>query len=206
MNRLAPRLTYANVVATLALFLALGGGAYAAIHLPKNSVGTRQLKKKSVTTAKIRNGAVTGVKIKLSSLGTVPSAARASTAGDAQTLSGKSAEQLTGESKLTCPAETAMVANLCVEEAERSAATWVVATKICAKASRRLPSPGELTGYTYAKNPGTVDWTDSLFYSGSSYYAVSVSVTELSTVFGSYPVSGTEPQALPYRCVVPPGN
>jgi len=41
--RVRGRVTYANVVATLALFLALGGGAYAAFKLPANSVGTRQL-------------------------------------------------------------------------------------------------------------------------------------------------------------------
>src|ERR1700742_2055730 len=46
-------LTYANVAATLALFLALGGAAYAATQLPKNSVGTKQLKKGAVTAAKI---------------------------------------------------------------------------------------------------------------------------------------------------------
>jgi hypothetical protein len=53
-----PKLTYANVVATLALFIALGGGSYAAFKLPKNSVGTKQIKK----------GAVTGPKIKRHSL------------------------------------------------------------------------------------------------------------------------------------------
>jgi hypothetical protein len=37
------RLTYANVVATLAVFIALGGASYAASQLPANSVGTRQL-------------------------------------------------------------------------------------------------------------------------------------------------------------------
>jgi hypothetical protein len=38
------RLTYANVVATAALFLALGGVFYAAVMaVPANSVGTRQL-------------------------------------------------------------------------------------------------------------------------------------------------------------------
>ncbi len=45
----APRLTYANVVATIALFLALGGGAWAALRLPANSVGTRELKQRSIT-------------------------------------------------------------------------------------------------------------------------------------------------------------
>jgi hypothetical protein len=42
-------LTYANVVSTIALCVALGGASYAAIELPANSVGPRQL----------RNGAVT---------------------------------------------------------------------------------------------------------------------------------------------------
>lgn len=64
MRRLTDKLTYANVVATLALFLVLSGGAaYAASHLGKNSVGSRQLKKNAVTGAKIKNGAVTESKI-----------------------------------------------------------------------------------------------------------------------------------------------
>jgi len=60
-----PKLSYANVVSTLCLFLLLGGGAaYAARHLGKNSVGTMQLKKNAVTTAKIKKEAVTGSKIR----------------------------------------------------------------------------------------------------------------------------------------------
>jgi hypothetical protein len=46
-------LTYANVAATLALFLALGGAAYAATQLPRNSVGTAQLRREAVTAGKI---------------------------------------------------------------------------------------------------------------------------------------------------------
>jgi hypothetical protein len=46
-------LTYANVVASLALFLALGGAAFAATQLPRNSVGTGQLKAEAVTAGKI---------------------------------------------------------------------------------------------------------------------------------------------------------
>lgn len=38
MRRIRERLTYANVISTICLFLLLGGGAYAAFHLPKNSV------------------------------------------------------------------------------------------------------------------------------------------------------------------------
>jgi hypothetical protein len=47
------RLSYANVVASLALFLALGGAAFAATQLPRNSVGTGQLKPEAVTSGKI---------------------------------------------------------------------------------------------------------------------------------------------------------
>src|SRR6185295_3088270 len=85
MRRLSGKLTYANVVSTICLVLLLGGGAaYAASHLAKNSVGTKQLKKNSVTTEKIKKNAVTGAKVKkqsltgedinLAKLGTVPSA------------------------------------------------------------------------------------------------------------------------------------
>jgi len=51
-----PKLTYANVIATLALFLALGGGAaFAATQLAKNSVGAKQLKRNAVTAAKVKD-------------------------------------------------------------------------------------------------------------------------------------------------------
>jgi hypothetical protein len=46
-------LTFSNVVACLALFVALGGVGYAATQLPKNSVGSRELKPGAVTPAKL---------------------------------------------------------------------------------------------------------------------------------------------------------
>lgn len=52
-------LSFANVVACLALFVALGGASYAAIQLPRNSVGTKQIKKNAVTSAKVKNGSLT---------------------------------------------------------------------------------------------------------------------------------------------------
>lgn len=59
MRHLRGRITYANVMATVALFVALGGVSYAAVNLPKNSVGAKQLKKNSVNSAKVRNGSLT---------------------------------------------------------------------------------------------------------------------------------------------------
>lgn len=47
-----------NVVAYLALFVALGGTGYAAIRLPAASVGTKQLRNGAVTNRKLQKGSV----------------------------------------------------------------------------------------------------------------------------------------------------
>jgi hypothetical protein len=54
LTRLRARLTYANAMSTIAVFVALGGGAYA-VSVPRNSVGTQQLKANAVTGAKVKN-------------------------------------------------------------------------------------------------------------------------------------------------------
>jgi hypothetical protein len=48
-RRIVDRLTYANVVASIALFVSLGGASYAAFLLPPESVGTNQLQVGAVT-------------------------------------------------------------------------------------------------------------------------------------------------------------
>lgn len=60
--RFLPKLSYSNVIATLALFIALGGAAVAA-GLPRNSVGANQLKRGAVTAAKLKKAAVTSGKL-----------------------------------------------------------------------------------------------------------------------------------------------
>ena len=97
------RITFANVTSFLALFVALSAGSYAAIKLPANSVGAKQIKAKAVTNTKLANKAVTGPKVAANTidgskvkdgslsgadinpttLGKVPSAGTADTAGAA---------------------------------------------------------------------------------------------------------------------------
>lgn len=122
MNRLKPHITYANVVASLALVLALTGGtAFAASQLAKNSVGSPQLKKNAVTTAKIKkeavatakikqeaingslvkDGSLTGSDINLGSLGTVPNAATANTANTTNQITGFTYKGKNGDSDVT---------------------------------------------------------------------------------------------------------
>src|SRR5436190_437883 len=78
---LGARATYANVVATLCLFVVLGGGAYAATQLPAHSVGTKQLRRGAVTSAKIKDHTITGRDVDTSRLGSVPLAANATKLG-----------------------------------------------------------------------------------------------------------------------------
>ena len=61
VSRLKAWLSFPNVVAMLALFVALGGSAYAAGVLPPNSVGTSQLKGGSVTSGKVKDGTLKAV-------------------------------------------------------------------------------------------------------------------------------------------------
>ena len=53
----------AMVVSLIALFVALGGTSYAALTIPRNSVGAVQLKDNAVTRWKIHDGAITAAKI-----------------------------------------------------------------------------------------------------------------------------------------------
>ncbi len=57
MKLIGKHLTFANVIACVALFVALGGVGYAALKLPKESVGTEQLKQAAVTPAKLSDKA-----------------------------------------------------------------------------------------------------------------------------------------------------
>ncbi|HEV7399548.1 MAG TPA: hypothetical protein VGN84_04695 [Solirubrobacterales bacterium] len=63
------KLTYSNVIATMALFIALGGVAVAATQLPRNSVGARQLKRGAVTSAKLAKKSVINGKLGPNSVG-----------------------------------------------------------------------------------------------------------------------------------------
>jgi hypothetical protein len=67
LKRILGRLTYANLMATTAVFIAIGGGAYAA-GLAKNSVKSKQIKNGAVKTADLKNNAVKGAKVKDGSL------------------------------------------------------------------------------------------------------------------------------------------
>lgn len=82
LRKLSTRISPASCLAMVALFVALGGGAYAAsgkIGTPniKNGAVTKvKIKKEAVTSAKIKNDAVTGAKVNEATLSIVPDASK----------------------------------------------------------------------------------------------------------------------------------
>lgn len=142
MKSRRPRLTYANVVATIALFAALGGVSYAATTLPKNSVGTQQIQAEAVRTGKLAEDAVTasrlsqGVRERIAAAGTTTTAtstpdsvkhaetadtaARADTATSADTA--KDAEALGGQ-----PAGHYLTADSVLQSGQTEAGDYIAA-------------------------------------------------------------------------------
>jgi hypothetical protein len=110
LKQIHKRLTYANVMSSIAVFLVLGGAtAFAA--LGKNTVGSKQLKKNAVTavkikanaitSAKVQDGSLTGADLNLGTVGTVPSATNAVHAGSAD--SAKQADSATKAGTASAP-------------------------------------------------------------------------------------------------------
>ena len=103
------RLTYANVMSSLAVFLVLGGATALAAGLGKNTVGTKQLKKNAVTSVKIKNEAVTEGKLANSSVSSAKLAENAVTTGKLENLAvteGKLADKAITTGKLADKAVT----------------------------------------------------------------------------------------------------
>jgi hypothetical protein len=116
MSRVREQLTYANVMATIAVFIALGGTSYAAI-----KVTGRNVKNSSLTYKDLKKNTLGGTRIKESRLGTVPRA---------KTLSGGYSA---GRLLVRCAAGTTPIAGACVETTARPALPWSDAANACAR-------------------------------------------------------------------------
>lgn len=144
MTRIRSQLTYANVTATLALFIALGGSSYAALQLTG-----RDIRNNSLTGRDIRTNSLTGRDIKEGRLDQVPRARRADRLGGfvGGLKNSYSSRQLLDK----CPPGTLPEGGACPEApGPRPAATFSGAAGTCSDSGtefgpgRRLPTLGEL--------------------------------------------------------------
>jgi hypothetical protein len=194
-----PRLTYANVVATLALFVALGGSSYAAL-----KISGRNIKAHTITGKNIKRNSLGRRQIKESNLSAVPRALNAAR------LDGYPAERFL----FRCPEGTIPVAGVCVETQAHPPVAYGTAVLECGSidtksaAGRRLPTHNELMeALTHHEeiqlSPG-----------GELTSEVSASSSEPGRVddlyIGDKGTVGLTPDtfagAKSYRCVAPPLN
>jgi hypothetical protein len=170
-------LNYANVAATLALLVALGGTAAAA------------------TTVIIhRNGEVASNTIS----GHHPPAGAHSNmmAGSISTVD--LASSLRSSLKVHCPAGMQKGFDLCLDSSDHDTASWLTALKTCASAGKRLPSAGELAEiFEFTGAPWGPLWTDTAVNDNNPFQAMTLSVNASRAIS----LTRTSSELVAYRCV-----
>jgi hypothetical protein len=191
------RLTYANVMSTLAVFIALGGSSYAAL-----TINGASIKNRTIAGKKLRQDTLTGAQIRESGLGPVPRAKTADTLGGLTS----------GAFRIRCPADTFPTADVCVEKTVRTPAAYGSAVITCmgvgtpAGPGRRLPTHGELLAALSAVRlaPGG-ELTSNVYPSSAQPGRLDVLyVTDQVGGVGVTPDTGAGAKA--YRCVTDPLN
>jgi hypothetical protein len=192
-----PRISYANVVSTLALILALGGVSYAAV-----KINGKNIKDRTVTAKKIKKNSLGGNEINEGKLGKVPSAVNADTAANANTLAGQPATSF----KLSCPQGTTLVIGQCFETSLRPAANWSDANGSCGAAGRRLPTLSELesarqNNFTVGVPPNNYELTSTFLFAQNP----PVEQIEAISPAGARLLQ-TPTDTRPFRCIQNPTN
>jgi hypothetical protein len=205
LDRLRQRVTYANVMSTIAVFIALGGSSYAALKIDSgdianNSVRAVDVRNRTLSDRDVKRNALSGRSIRESRLDRVPRAR------EADRLGGMTAADLL----VKCPAGTYPIADVCVETAPRPIAAYGTATIQCATVGwpegpgRRLPTHAELlaalSGVQLA--PGG-ELTANVFTDGTGPLDV-VYVTDQGGTAALTPNTGDGAKA--FRCVADPLN
>ena len=149
LRKIRNRLTYANVMSTLAVFIALGGSSYAALKvgtrdIKNNAVRSVDLRNNDVRGKDLRNGTLTGVDVKRDALGGSVIAesrlGKVPAAGNADRVGGRSVEEL----RVRCPAGTRGASGRVLRGGPSSPLSYLVASNQCTLArtacSRPAPS------------------------------------------------------------------
>ena len=211
---LRARLTYGNVVATLALFVALGGTSYAVAHIGSNDVADNSLRSKDIhnntlRSRDVRNRTLSALDVRRDSLGSgvvKESTLRAvPRALDAERVGGASAQDL----RLKCPSDTVAKAGVCIENSPRGPSGFLAAIDQCEHAERGLATMPQLDPFARSNGPlPNAEWTGSV-YRNPANGPSAVEQLEAVLLDGGGNVSYDRVyQAVqhPFRCVALPSN
>jgi hypothetical protein len=203
MSWIRQHLTYANVVATLALFIALGGSSYAV-----SKISGSQIKNRTIAGKKLKRDTLGGTRIKESRLGTVPRARGAERLRGP--VGGAKDSYSSADLLVICPDGTLPAADTCLEPAARAPEPFAVAVNVCREAGkefgpgRRLPTFNELLALVgdgrFSLAPEEL--TNNVYPAGPDQLNVLVMAPNGATST----VPDTAEGARPFRCVANPIN
>ena len=180
-GRITRHLTYANVVATLALFVALGGTAAAAVIVSSNG----QVAKNTIAGHN------------------PPSGAHANIIAGSVNGSDLSSD-LTASLTVHCPAGLQPGIDICFDKNPRPGAPFTSALKTCALAGMRLPSVAEMAEiFNETGAPQNYEWFDVPYYVNSQLDEGQIEQTASRDLVISYTYDGRSDS---YRCVRTPTN
>ena len=197
LTKLRQRLTYANVMSTLAVFIALGGSSYAALTISGSSIMNR-----SIPAKKLKRNSITAKEVRESRLSRVPRAKRA------DRLGGFTAAEL----RVRCPIDTFPIADVCVERTPRAVTAYGSAVLQCADVGtpagpgRRLPTHGELRAALAAVTLAPGGELTSNVYPSSTDPGRLNALVVVDQVGGVALTPDTAAGAKAYRCVTDPLN
>lgn len=169
MMWLRRHLSYANVTATLALVIALGGTSYAVSRVGTNdvidnSLRSRDVRNDSLRSKDVRNQTLRGRDVRQNALGEREirerSLAKVPAAADADRVGGVTP----GDLRLRCPPDTRRIAAVCIENSARGATTFSGATSTCNLIGRDVPTMPQLdhVATTGGVSPDG-EWTSSVY-------------------------------------------
>jgi hypothetical protein len=207
-------LSYSNVIATVALFIALGGTSYAVLRVDSrdvvnnslrstdvrnNSLRSTDIRDRTLRARDLRPNALGGGVVKESALGQVPHAT------DADRVGGLSAQEL----RVRCPSDTIGKAGVCVEQNARSVASFFGAASACDGAGRGLPTMPQLDRFAGSQGPLSPggEWTASVYLyasGGPTFDELEALVLSGGGDVGHDRVNAPIQHA--YRCVALPSN
>jgi hypothetical protein len=204
INRLRAHLTYANVVATLALFLAIGGSSYAALRIGSrqvvnNSIRSQDLRNNDVRGKDVRNRSLSSFDLGLNTLGgSVIKESALRRVPDSTLLGGKPASDF----RVRCPLATVPKSGVCVEEAARPQLSFPGAYSACSDSGRALPEYTALIRFEEEGHPlSQAEWTSNV-YEGDPGQLKVVLVGSSGPEFAP----ALTAVARPFRCVALPTN
>jgi len=200
LQALRQRLTYANVMATVAVFIALGGSSYAV-----SKISGAQLKNRSVSGKKLKRNTLSGAVVRESRLSEVPRARFSQGAGALESVLG---EFTPSRLILRCPAGTDFRGSVCMERQPRAAQPPFSAALTCEDRRGRLPLFQELRRYVQDSGvpftPGIGELTSEVTSPAGGGTAVILVVTSRGGTVNTVPDTGAG--SRPFRCAIPPYN